>query len=140
MRVSLRPDFRGGSFLPKTKERVIQSVYFFKGTAMPEFLQEHFRLLPLELQLGSILLYLTIGFFVAAKLHGILWRFAEEHPPTPDAPPVTRMLKTSLARWAGLMIGFFFWFLVPFMAGGGWLLSKLLVWRNDRSKAGQKRG
>ena len=105
---------------------------------MPEFLQQHFRLLSPELQVGIIILYFVIGFFAAAWLHGILWRFAKEHPSTVGDSPVTLLLKTPLARWAGVMIGFFFWFLVPFMAAGGWLLSKFLVWRNERSKIGQK--
>jgi hypothetical protein len=107
---------------------------------MQEFLQECFRRLSPELQLGIIILYLAIGFFVAAKLHERFWRFATEQPWVAGDSPVTLMLQTRLARWTALMIGFLFWPLVPFMAGGGWLLSKILVWSHERSKTGQKRG
>lgn len=105
---------------------------------MPEFMLEHLRSLSPEWQLRLLFLYLAIGFFAGAMLHGYLWRFAKENPPSTDDSPTTRILKTSLTRWTGLMIGFFFWPFVPFMYVGGKLLSQFLVWRNERSKTRPK--
>lgn len=99
---------------------------------MPEFLREYWLSIPPAWRLGLTVLYLTIGFFAGAWLHGRFWQFAKEHPITRDDSYVTIVLKTSFARWVALMMGFFLWWLVPFMYAGGWLLSQFLI-RRSRS-------
>ena len=94
---------------------------------MRDLVLAYWQSIPSEWRLAIGAIYLTIGFFVGVKLHGRLWQFAHEHPLSSNDNQVTRALKSSFARWTGMMVGFFLWWLVPFMYVGGGILSQILI-------------